>query len=88
MVPAVEVMVANGRIGERIIDPETTGDIHDIIARGSTYGMQTFDQALLKLVQEETVTVEDALAVSSSPHDFTLMLQQARIATASVLVPA
>jgi twitching motility protein PilT len=88
MAPAVEVMVANGRIAERIIDPETTSDIHDIVARGSSYGMQTFDQALLKLVQEETVTVEDALAVSSSPHDFTLMLQQARIAIGGMLVPA
>ena len=31
--------------------------------------------------------VEDALEVSTSPHDFTLMLQQARIAV-PVLVPA
>src|SRR5207244_3510526 len=59
MVPAVEVMVSNGRIAERIIDTATTSEIHDIIAQGKTYGMQTFDQALLQLVKDETVTVMD-----------------------------
>jgi Tfp pilus assembly pilus retraction ATPase PilT len=88
MVPAVEVMVSNGRIAERIIDPETTSDIHDIIANGSSYGMQTFDQCLLKLVQDETVAVKDAMTIASSPHDFALMLQQARITVPTVLIPA
>jgi twitching motility protein PilT len=88
MIPAVEIMVANGRIAERVIDPETTSEIKDIIAQGGSYGMQTFDQSLLKLVQEESVTVKDAMAIASSPHDFTLMLQQARIAVPQMLIPA
>jgi twitching motility protein PilT len=81
-------MVSNGRIAERIIDPETTPEIKEIIAQGSSYGMQTFDQALLKMVQEDTVTVKDAMAIASSPHDFALMLQQAQIDVPSVLIPA
>ena len=88
MVPAVEVMVSNGRIAERIIDTATTSEIHDIIAQGKTYGMQTFDQALLQLVKDETVTVMDAMAIATSPHDFALMLQQAQIPVPSVLIPA
>jgi twitching motility protein PilT len=88
MVPAIEVMVSNGRIAERIIESDTTAEIHDIIAKGSAYGMQTFDQSLLKLVQEDLVTVSDAIAISSNPHDFTLMLHQASIDVPRVLVPA
>jgi len=88
MVPAVEVMVTNGRVQERIIDSETTSEIKDIIAHGGSYGMQTFDQSLLKLVQAGTVSVKDAMAVASSPHDFVLMLHQAQIEVPTILVPA
>ena len=42
--------------------------------------MGTFDQSLLELVKNDQVTVESAMAASSNPHDFTLQLQQARIA--------
>jgi twitching motility protein PilT len=88
MIPAVEVMVNNGRIAERIIDKETTSGIHDIIAKGKSYGMQTFDQSLLGLVQREIVTVRNAMAIASQPHDFALMLQQAQITVPPILVPA
>jgi twitching motility protein PilT len=51
--------------------------------RGRHYGMCTFDQSLLQLVKDEKLTVEAALSASSNPHDFTLQLQQARIALPS-----
>src|SRR5947208_535226 len=47
LVPAVEVMISNGRVAERIIDKDTTGETKDIIAQRASYGMQTFDQAPL-----------------------------------------
>jgi twitching motility protein PilT len=78
-IPAVEVMVNNGRIADRILDPIRTSEIHDIIAEGEYYGMQTFDQSLLKLVKQGLVTVEDALHASSMPHDFLLMLEQSGV---------
>jgi twitching motility protein PilT len=74
-VPAVEVLVATGRVYDRIIDPEATVDIHDIIAEGDFYGMQTFDQALVRLVKEALVTEEDARRFSTNPHDFNLALR-------------
>ena len=37
--------------------------------------MQTFDQALVKLVQEGLVTEEDAKIASTNPHDFALALE-------------
>ena len=74
-VPVVEVLVATGRVYDRIISPEATGELRDIIAEGAYYGMQTFDQALVKLVQEGLVSEEDAKIASSNPHDFALALE-------------
>jgi hypothetical protein len=36
--------------------------------------MQTFDQALLRHYQAGRVSLEDALRVSTSPHDFKLLV--------------
>jgi len=80
MVPCHEILVNTGRVAERISDADKTAEIHDVIAEGGYYGMCTFDQSLLQLVKDEKVTVEAALSASSNPHDFTLQLQQARIA--------
>lgn len=73
-VAVCEVMVATGRIQDLILNPEETGKITDVIAEGEYYGMQTFDQSLLKHVMAGNITEEDALPVASSPHDFKLML--------------
>ena len=83
MVPCHEILVNTGRVAERISDADKTAEIHDVIAEGGYYGMCTFDQSLLQLVKDEKVTVEAALSASSNPHDFTLQLQQARIALPS-----
>jgi Tfp pilus assembly ATPase PilU len=37
--------------------------------------MQTFDQALVKLVQQGMVTEADARDASTNPHDFMLALR-------------
>lgn len=37
--------------------------------------MQTFDQALLKLIEDDRVTYEEALRIASRPQDFRLMVQ-------------
>jgi twitching motility protein PilT len=82
-VPAVEVMVMNGRIRERIMKPEATGELGDLIAEGDYYGMQTFDQSLLRLVLDGLVSEEDAKEASTNPHDLTLALKQARLHVAA-----
>ena len=73
--PACEVMVTTGRIQDFIMDPAQTGQIQQAIAEGEYYGMQTFDQALLKLIEEDRVEYEEALKASSRPQDFKLMVQ-------------
>jgi twitching motility protein PilT len=43
-------MVTTGRIKDFILDPQQTGQIQTAIAEGEYYSIQTFDQALLKLI--------------------------------------
>ena len=74
-VPVVEVLVSTGRVYDRIIDPDATIELHDILAEGGFYGMQTFDHALVSLVEGGLVTEEDARFISTSPHDFVLALR-------------
>ncbi len=79
-VPALEVCVNTGRVAERIIDSSKTYEIEEVVADGSFYGMQTFDHALVKLVKDGTITVEDAVEAATNRHDFELALQQAGVA--------
>jgi len=75
-VPAVELLVATPTIREYLVEPEKTGLIGDCIAEGaSQYGMQTFDQSLLRLFHEGKITREEALRHASRPSDFELSLQ-------------
>lgn len=72
---ACEIMITTGRIRDFIMDPDQTGQIQTAISEGEYYGMQTFDQALLKLIEEDRVNYEEALQVASRPQDFRLMVQ-------------
>ena len=72
-VAAVEVMISTGRVRELIDDQEKTSQLRDTIAKGyTTYGMQTFDQALMDLVKREVISYDEALRQSSNPDDFKL----------------
>jgi len=80
MVPALELMVNTERIREMIEEPTRTREIKNAIQEGlHPYGMMTFDQSLLTLVQNGLVHIDDAMTAASKPHDFTLMLEQAGI---------
>jgi len=80
LVPAVEVLIMTGTIREYLLDPEQTYKIRDAMAEGEYYGMQTFDQALVRLFQEGRITVEDAIATSANQHDFRIKLRQLGVA--------
>ena len=72
--PVCEVMVTTGRIQDFIMDPNQTGQIEQAISEGEYYGMQTFDQALLKLVEEDKVDYDEAIKYASRSQDFKLMV--------------
>ena len=74
-VPAVEVLVNTGRVFDRIVDPDETDSIYEVISDGDFYGMQTFDQALVKLVKEGLVTEDVGRRASTNPHDYDLALR-------------
>lgn len=74
-VPAVEILVANENVRELIRESERLEEIRDVIAKaGATYGMQTFDQSLMKHFEEGLVSYEEALRQSSNPADFKLLV--------------
>ena len=75
-IPAVEVLVMNGRLHDLILNPDQTHLIHDIVAESGFYGMQTFDQALLALYRSGLVRLEDAMAAATNAHDFQIALRQ------------
>ncbi|MFP5297702.1 MAG: type IV pilus twitching motility protein PilT [Actinomycetota bacterium] len=74
-IPAVEVMVMNGRIHDLILNAEQTHMIRDVVAESSFYGMQTFDQSLLALYKAGLVSLGDATSAASNAHDFKMALQ-------------
>ncbi|HEY2570655.1 MAG TPA: type IV pilus twitching motility protein PilT [Solirubrobacteraceae bacterium] len=74
-VAVCEILRMTGRVRDMIVDPAQTGKLHEVIASGGYYGMQTFDQALFGHVNAGRVTFEDAMRVASSPHDFKLLMQ-------------
>ena len=72
---AAEVMINSPNIQQLII-ADKIGDIEPAMARSkSYYGMQTFNQALARLVTERLVSEKDALQASTSPADLQLLLK-------------
>jgi len=74
--PAVEVLVATPFIKDCIVDKDKTHLIAGAIAQGtSQYGMQTFDQSIFSLFQEQAISYEEALRWASNVDEFKLRVQ-------------
>ncbi len=73
-VAVCEVLRMTGRARDMILNPEETGRLREVIKEGEFYGMQTFDQALLHHVQAGRVSMDEAMQVATSPHDFKLLV--------------
>ncbi len=75
-VPAVEVMIATALIKDCIRDARRTPEIPSFIAQGaSQYGMQTFDQCLLRLYREGIISYETAREAATNADDFDLKVR-------------
>ena len=72
----MEVAVNTGRIADAIADPDKTSTIPQLISEGAYYGMQTFDQHLVALIRDGIITLDEAMAASTSPHDLTVELRR------------
>jgi twitching motility protein PilT len=75
-VAAVEVMVTNARIAD-LIREARPDEISDAIEEGEFFDMQTFAQALIRLVITGDVDREVAANASSNRHDFLVALERA-----------
>ena len=72
-VPAVEILINTPTISDYLLDPEKTPLIHKAMSEGvSQYGMQTFDQALMRLYSEDQIDYDQALKNCSNPAEFDL----------------
>ncbi len=72
-VPACEVLINTAAVADNIRDVEKQLNIPDLIAEGSTaYGMQSFDQSLMRWFKEGTISYESALFYASNPSEFAL----------------
>jgi twitching motility protein PilT len=74
-VAACEVLTMTGRVRDMVVDINETAKLYEAIAEGSYYGMQTFEQSLLKHYQEGRISLEQAMYAATHPHDFKIMVE-------------
>jgi twitching motility protein PilT len=75
-VAAVEVMVTNARIAD-LIREARPDEIHEAIEEGDFFDMQTFSQALIRLVIAGDIDREIAANAATNRHDFLVALERA-----------
>ena len=73
-VAAVEVMINSPLIADLIFKGEVA-EIKEIMKRSRELGMQTFDQSLFQLFEEQLITYEDALRNADSVNDLRLQIK-------------
>jgi twitching motility protein PilT len=73
---AAEVLISTPYIRDCLLDASKTSLIADAIVAGrSEYGMQSFDQAILKLCQDGTVTIAEAERWVTNVEEFRMRLR-------------
>jgi twitching motility protein PilT len=73
-VPAYEVMLLTPTIS-RLIREGKVWEIPQFIDDGAVFGMQSFNQSLVKLVQEDKITLEEAALASDNREEFMLVFR-------------
>jgi twitching motility protein PilU len=73
-VAAVEIMI-NSPLMADLIFKGNVHDIKELIAKSNELGMQTFDQALFNLYENEQIKYEDALRNADSVNDLRLRIK-------------
>ena len=72
-VPGCEVLINTAAVADNMRDIEKALNIPDLIAEGTvSYGMQSFDQSLMRWFKEGMISYESALFYSSNPSEFAL----------------
>ena len=74
VVPCNEIMINTSTI-KKLIMEDQVDKIENAIAAGREFGMMTFDQRLLELVNEGTITEDAALEKANNPEALTMNLK-------------
>ncbi|MCD6408076.1 PilT/PilU family type 4a pilus ATPase [bacterium] len=74
LVPACEIMIVNSVIS-KLIQDNKFNKIYAAMAADKEAGMQTFNQHLVKLIQDEIIDREVGFAASPSPHTLEMNLR-------------
>lgn len=72
--PAVEILVNTAHVKKMIAD-NTIDAVVQAIAKGSFYGMQTFNQSLVKMHKDGMAKLDDILQAASNPDDVLLAIK-------------
>ncbi len=74
LVPAVELLLSTPSVRE-ILGEGRTKELPKVLAEGSYYGTQTFNQSLFGLFESGNISYEDAVANSDNPDELKLQLR-------------
>ena len=75
-VPAAEILINTANIAELILKPDQAHMIIQAISEGfNQYGCQTFDQSLIRLYQDDLISLQVAKQYASNPDDFDLQVR-------------
>ncbi|MEO5817537.1 MAG: PilT/PilU family type 4a pilus ATPase [Gemmatimonadaceae bacterium] len=75
-IPACEVLINTQTVRDQIRDMDKTLNIPDLIREGTVqYGMQSFDQSLMRWYSEGIISYESAVFFATSPSEFALRVQ-------------
>lgn len=73
-VPSVEVLVVTALV-RKLISDGNVSELLNTIKQGSYYGMQTFNQSLVKLINDKEVSLEAALEAATNPEELMLAVR-------------
>jgi twitching motility protein PilT len=86
-IAALEIMINSPHI-QQILEKGNTLELEKAIGKsGSFYRMQTFNQALAALVNQQLISKSDALAASFNPDDLNLLLRGIAAAQVDAMTP-
>jgi pilus retraction protein PilT len=73
-IPAVEILI-NTPLISKLIAKQEVDEISEAIKAGSSDGMISFSRTLVKMVKDQEITSETAMAVADNPEEMKLLLQ-------------
>ncbi|MGH1456867.1 MAG: PilT/PilU family type 4a pilus ATPase [Alphaproteobacteria bacterium] len=82
LAPAIEVMINQGLVRELILKGDI-GKIHDVMEQNNSIGMSTFDQSLMNLFVDGSISEDTAITNSDKPSDMKIKVQKAKLIQSS-----